>query len=103
MALAAMEGKPFGVLDPGPCCRVYLGQYCATNIVDDVNNAGLLLVLPKQVKGVNRVEANEVHWTEALISAQFKNGLGTSQRSGPKHDLGSVQYTLFRSQRSVMG
>ena len=69
MAFAAIVGKPLVVLDPGACCAGQpVDQRCAQKTIDVLSQAGIALVLPTDIKGVERIYANEARWRALLMA-----------------------------------
>jgi hypothetical protein len=68
--LAEIYGVPHVVLDPGNCCTGRpADEYCAVDIVEQLQNSGVTLAMPTTIKGVQRMNRFEERWGKALVSA----------------------------------
>lgn len=105
-AYAAINGQSILILDPGKCCAgTPVNTQCANRIVQSVKDAGLTVVLPTEVAGVERVHANEKRWVADLRSAIASTGTQSSywhwQSSKVDGELGPLpcQFEVPKSMR----
>lgn len=94
-AYAAINGQSILILDPGKCCAgTPVNAQCANRVVKAVQDAGLTVVLPTEIAGVERVHANEKRWVADLRSAIASTGTQSSywhwQSSTVDGDLGPL-------------
>lgn len=74
-AFNAIYGHQALILDPGKCCLgTPVDRYCAERIVAQVRETGFSLALPKFIKGIDRIQANEKPWIQALQDAAEATG-----------------------------
>lgn len=68
--LAEIHGAPHVIVDPGNCCTGRPADTrCAIDIVERLQKAGVGLVIPTEIKGVQRGNRFEEKWTDNLRSA----------------------------------
>lgn len=92
-AFNSIYGYSSLILDPGRCCSgTPVDQYCADRIVKQVQETGFSLAIPKAIKGIERVQANEKSWIKALWLAA--KATGESQEG---------QYWLFLPPKNTSG
>lgn len=70
IAFATLYDKSALVLDPGACCAGSpVDENCSKRIVEALDSAGFTLVLPTQIKGVERIYPNEERWKTLLLQS----------------------------------
>ena len=68
IAFATLYDKSALILDPGACCAgTPVDASCADRVVEALDRSGFTLVLPTQIKGVERIYPNEERWKTLLL------------------------------------
>ena len=67
--LSYLEDHPYRILDAQHCCRDKDRQRCARELVQDLDRAGMAMVLPIQTLHERRVKSDDDVWLEELYRA----------------------------------
>ena len=67
--LAEIYGIPHVIVDPGNCCTGRPADLnCAKEVVSQLQLSGFSLIIPTDIKGVQRINRFEKRWKAALLS-----------------------------------
>ncbi|MEC7983974.1 MAG: hypothetical protein VX278_02350 [Myxococcota bacterium] len=70
LAFATLYDKGFVILDPGACCAGNpVDERCAQRTTRAVKEAGFTLLLPTDIKGIERIYPNEERWRTLLLQS----------------------------------
>ena len=68
--LAQIYEIPHVIVDPGNCCKGrHANQYCAADVLSQLQAAGITMVIPTAIKGVQRMHKVEETWRTSLLKA----------------------------------
>ena len=68
--LAQIYQIPHVIVDPGNCCKGrHADASCAAQVMSELQTAGITMVIPTAIKGVQRMHKVEENWRMALLKA----------------------------------